>query len=204
MSMSLRAYARHRGVALSAVQKAIATGRIQTEANGTIDPVKADAQWDQHTRTSQPTTPKVVTSQVVTPKVVTPQVVTPQVVTPQVVSTERAAVLSTPPTASFASSTAPNDEARGVDYNKARAVRETYAARLAKLDFEERTGKLLNADEVQVKHFNLARQLRERIQQIPRKVAPDLIALVVVNPDLRSVIDILDTAIREALEDLTR
>mgnify|MGYP003593591897 CR=1 FL=1 len=194
MSMSLRAYARHRGVALSAVQKAIATGRIQTEANGTIDPVKADAQWDQHTRTSQPTTPKVVTSQVVTPKVVTPQVV----------STERAAVLSTPPTASFASSTAPNDEARGVDYNKARAVRETYAARLAKLDFEERTGKLLNADEVQVKHFNLARQLRERIQQIPRKVAPDLIALVVVNPDLRSVIDILDTAIREALEDLTR
>lgn len=199
MSMSLRAYARHRGVALSAVQKAIATGRIQTEANGTIDPVKADAQWDQHTRTSQPTTPKVVTSQVVTPKVVTPQVVTPQVV-----STERAAVLSTPPTASFASSTAPNDEARGVDYNKARAVRETYAARLAKLDFEERTGKLLNADEVQVKHFNLARQLRERIQQIPRKVAPDLIALVVVNPDLRSVIDILDTAIREALEDLTR
>ena len=43
MSMSLRAYARHRGVALSAVQKAIATGRIHPEPDGSIDPAKADA-----------------------------------------------------------------------------------------------------------------------------------------------------------------
>ena len=42
MSMSLRAYARHRGVALSAVQKAIATGRIHSEPDGRIDPAKAD------------------------------------------------------------------------------------------------------------------------------------------------------------------
>ena len=54
-----------------------------------------------------------------------------------------------------------------------------YAARLAKLEFEERTGKLLNADEVKVKHFNLARLLRDRIQQIPRKVAPQIVAAVV-------------------------
>ena len=38
MSMSLRAYARHRGVALSAVQKAIASGRIHPEPDGRIDP----------------------------------------------------------------------------------------------------------------------------------------------------------------------
>ena len=182
MSMSLRAYARHRGVALSAVQKAIASGRIQVEADGRIDPNKADAQWDRHTRMAQPTTPKVVT---------------PQVVTPRVVSTERPAAPPNPPAA-------PSDDARGVDYHKARAVRETYSARLAKLEFEERTGKLISKDEVDIKYFQLARQLRDRMQQIPRKVAPEIVALVVADPDVRGVTDILDVAIREALEDLAR
>ncbi len=49
MGMSRRAYARHRGVAESAVRKAIASGRITLEPDGTIDPVKADRQWDLQT-----------------------------------------------------------------------------------------------------------------------------------------------------------
>ena len=97
-----------------------------------------------------------------------------------------------------------SDDARGVDYHKARAVRETYSARLAKLEFEERTGKLISKDEVDIKYFQLARQLRDRMQQIPRKVAPEIVALVVADPDVRGVTDILDVAIREALEDLAR
>ena len=40
--LSLRAYARHRGVALSAVQKAIQTKRISTQADGRIDSEQAD------------------------------------------------------------------------------------------------------------------------------------------------------------------
>ena len=176
MSMSLRAYARHRGVALSAVQKAIASGRIHPEPDGSIDPIKADAQWDRHTRTAQPTTPRVTTAR------------------PPPVSQPAA-----PPPMPQAS-----DDARGVDYHKARAVRETYSARLAKLEFEERTGKLISKDEVDIKYFQLARQLRDRMQQIPRKVAPEIVALVVADPDVRGVTDILDVAIREALEDLAR
>ena len=167
MIMSLRAYARHRGVALSAVQKEIATGRIHPETDGRIVPAKADAQWDRHTRPAQPATARPLV-----------------------------APASFPPVAV--------DDSRGVDYHKARAVRETYAARLAKLEFEERSGKLLNTEDVQVKHFNLARLLRERMQQIPRKVAPEIVALVVADPDVRGVTDILDVAIREALEDLSR
>lgn len=180
MSMSLRAYARHRGVALSAVQKAIATGRIHPEPDGSIDPIKADAQWDRHTRTAQPTTPRVTTTR---PPPVTQHASQPAAPPPQ-------------PQAS--------DDARGVDYHKARAVRETYSARLAKLEFEERTGKLISKDEVDIKYFQLARQLRDRMQQIPRKVAPEIVALVVADPDVRGVTDILDVAIREALEDLAR
>jgi hypothetical protein len=46
MGLSRRAYAALRGVHESAVRKAIATGRITTEADGTIDAAKADAMWD--------------------------------------------------------------------------------------------------------------------------------------------------------------
>ena len=180
MSMSLRAYARHRGVALSAVQKAIASGRIHPEPDGSIDPIKADAQWDRHTRTAQPTTPRVTTAR------------------PPPVA-QHASQPAAPPPMPQAS-----DDARGVDYHKAWAVRETYSARLAKLEFEERTGKLISKDEVDIKYFQLARQLRDRMQQIPRKVAPEIVALVVADPDVRGVTDILDVAIREALEDLAR
>lgn len=45
MGLSRRAYARHRGVSDMAVRKAIASGRIAVEEDGTIDPEKADRAW---------------------------------------------------------------------------------------------------------------------------------------------------------------
>ena len=45
MGLSIRAYARHRGVTDTAVHKAIRAGRITPEADGTVDPAKADAEW---------------------------------------------------------------------------------------------------------------------------------------------------------------
>ena len=171
MGISMRAYAQQRGVSHEAVRKAIASGRIHPEPDGSIDPIKADAQWDRHTRTAPPTTPKANTSRASAPPPQSPQT---------------------------------SDDTRGVDYHKARAVRETYAARLAKLDFEERSAKLISKDEADTEFFTLARQLRDRMQQIPRKVAPEIVALVVATPDVRGVTDLLDAAIREALEDLSR
>lgn len=51
--LSLRAYARHRECALSAVQKAIASGRISTvtdsKGRARIDPEVADIQWAKNT-----------------------------------------------------------------------------------------------------------------------------------------------------------
>lgn len=47
--VSLRAYARHRGVALSAVQKAIESGRITKQPSGKINVRSADAQWAANT-----------------------------------------------------------------------------------------------------------------------------------------------------------
>ena len=187
MGLSIRAYAQHRGVSHTAVAKAIKAGRISKEPDGTIDPAKADAQWARNTLPSQNLNTGATKP---APKVATPPVSTP-------VSTAPVANRELQPPLETGRISAP-------DYQTSRAIREAYAARLAKLEFEERTGKLISKDEVDIKYFQLARQLRDRMQQIPRKVAPEIVALVVADPDVRGVTDILDVAIREALEDLAR
>ena len=52
MGISIRAYARHRGVTDTAVHKAIRAGRITPEPDGTIDIGRADSEW---VRNSEPT-----------------------------------------------------------------------------------------------------------------------------------------------------
>ena len=49
MGVSWRSYAAQRGVSESAVRKAIATGRITTLPDGTIDPAQADSEWGTQT-----------------------------------------------------------------------------------------------------------------------------------------------------------
>lgn len=49
MGMNVSAYARHRGVSHVAVLKALNDGRIEREADGTIDAAKADAAWQKNT-----------------------------------------------------------------------------------------------------------------------------------------------------------
>jgi hypothetical protein len=62
--VSQRAYARLRGVAMSAVQKAIASKRITPNPDGTIDPERANQEWERNTFAGktlhQATSPKVV------------------------------------------------------------------------------------------------------------------------------------------------
>jgi hypothetical protein len=53
MGLSIRGYARHRGVSHTAVQKAIASGRITPEPDGTIEPARADAEWSANTNATQ-------------------------------------------------------------------------------------------------------------------------------------------------------
>lgn len=53
MGISIRAYARERGVSDAAVRKAIKTGRITPEADGTIDSVRADREWARNTDVAQ-------------------------------------------------------------------------------------------------------------------------------------------------------
>nr|WP_281720084.1 elements of external origin [Nitrosomonas nitrosa] len=57
MGLSIRAYARHRGVSHVAVIKAIEAGRITQEADGTIDPERADREWEQNTASPRKKSP---------------------------------------------------------------------------------------------------------------------------------------------------
>jgi hypothetical protein len=85
------------------------------------------------------------------------------------------------------------------DFQKARAVKEFYAARLTRMGHDEREGKLVNLDEIKVRHFMRASQLRDRLLIIPHSLAAQLTA----ETDARTVEGMLDAAICEALEDLS-
>mgnify|MGYP003385716122 CR=1 FL=1 len=56
MKLSISAYARHRGVSHVAVIKAIKSGRIEKEPDGTIDADRADAAWRKN---SNPTSRRI-------------------------------------------------------------------------------------------------------------------------------------------------
>ena len=61
-------------------------------------------------------------------------------------------------------------------YTKARAVREHYQARLAKIGYEERIAKLVSGEEVQVAAFNKFRPVRDATINLPDRLAAMLAA----------------------------
>lgn len=67
--------------------------------------------------------------------------------------------------------------ARGPNYANSRALREAYAARLAKLDFELRSGKLVEIDQMKIEAFKIHRRVRDAVLNIPDRCAPQLAAM---------------------------
>jgi len=159
--LSIRGYARHRGVSHTAVRKALGAGRITPSPDGAIDPVAADEQWATATNLTKPRNsvtgvPKMRRAPGAPPK-------------PLGVPGVEDGVASQP------------DEGGAPrlvsSYAASRAAREAYLARLAKLDFEERSGKLVDADEVRAQIFGLGRRLRDTLMGIPDRLAPVLAGL---------------------------
>src|SRR5262249_34600236 len=156
--LTIRGYARHRGVSHTAVRKALATGRITQDAEGGIDPALADRQWSQSTDLSKP-----LNSVTGVPK------------------KRRAPGAPSDPLGSRGSEDdALSDPVESgaprlvSSYAASRAAREAYLARLAKLEFEQRSGKLVDADEVRAQIFALGRRLRDALLGIPDRLAPVL------------------------------
>ena len=86
----------------------------------------------------------------------------------------------------------------GPSYAQSRAIREAYAARLAKLDYEERSGAVVRTDKVKVGWFNALRVVRDRILNLPDRLAP----LLAAESDERRVREMLVVELRTVLADV--
>jgi len=164
-----REYARRRGVSQPAVAKAIKAGRIKT-VDGKIDPAQADIQWTRRTQAQAPRGANL-------------------------------AVGGAPPGGNggnAGSAPGQNGAAHGVDYSQQRAILEGYRARLAKVEYETLTGKLVPIDAVRVKWFNTLRTARQQFEGL----AAQLSAMLAAETNQFEVHRILDEAVRRILNDL--
>jgi hypothetical protein len=187
--VSLRAYARHRGVSLRAVQKAIQAGRIEKTPAGKIDVQIADTQWDRRTAPRP-----LIAKQSDKPQDPQKQEAVPA----GSPSRHPAEPNHTPNAAADPRMDLPRSDlpgTSGIDYSRARAVRETYLARMSKLDFEERSDKLVSRDEVEVAAFTKFRTFRDGMLNLPDRLA----AILAAESDSAKVHEILATEIRKAL-----
>jgi len=161
--MPVSAYARHRGVSRAAVLKAIKTGRITREADGGINPAKADMEW---ARNTDPALQRKAVKQ------------------------------SGPP---CFEDEAPGDPriVEGVpSFARSRAIREAYNARLAKLEYEEKSGELVRVADVKSAWFGISRLLRDRILALPDRLAP----LLAPETNQKAIREMLDAELRAVLE----
>jgi len=86
----------------------------------------------------------------------------------------------------------------GPDYHVSRAVRETYLARLVRLEFEVKTGKLIDAEESRHAAFQDNRRVRDLLLAIPDRTAAQLAAC----SDAAECHRLLAAEIRRACEEL--
>lgn len=173
-SMSYRAYARHRGVSPEAVSKAVKAGRITTGSDGKIDPERADREWEANTDPSKP-----LNSVTGKPKHRKPPG-SPKIPGGDVEAATGALPGGIPP------------------YLQSRSIREAYLARLSKLEYEEKTGKLVNIDAVRVVGFNAARQARDKLMNMPDRLSPLLAGM----DDSHEIHRLLSAEIRLLCEEL--
>ena len=142
MGVSLRAYARLRGCSLTAVQKAITSKRIATLADGTIDPERANQEWAKNTFAGQTLTR-----------------------TPSAQPSRRAAAHVLPQEA-----TPTGDPVSA--YLRARAVKESFAARTARLEYEERSGKLIQATKAGEYAAQFSAIVGDALSAMPDRLTP--------------------------------
>lgn len=148
MKISANAYAKHRGVTLPAVLRAIREGRLPTSAvqresgRWDIDPAQADAEWSANTDSGQGA-PAHAKRRQTAPEQATG-----------------------------------DDQQTDVPltYAEARAQHERFKARLSQLEMEQREAKLVEADAVKREAFRVARLVRDALLNLPDRVAGELAA----------------------------
>lgn len=88
----------------------------------------------------------------------------------------------------------------GITYNEARTLSEQYRAALRKLEYEEKSGKLILASEVAKDADHIGRLIKERLTAIPIRIAP----LIAVQNDPFECEQIIKTEINQILQELSK
>ena len=89
------------------------------------------------------------------------------------------------------------EAAGGTSYNQARTAHQLYRAQLARLDYEERAGRLVDAEKVKQAAFEQGRRTKEKILAVPARVAPALAAAKTRAECARIVADELHRVLEE-------
>lgn len=138
--VSMREYARHRGVTTEAVSKAVKTGRISLVGKK-VDVLTADRDWAANTQPGQMAAKK----------------------------TRKAPSKPSKRTRQPPEAQPPAGDSSVNNYASARARREDYLARMAEVDFEERAGKLVDAAEMKAAWVKLITEAKTRLLSVPIK-----------------------------------
>jgi len=171
--MTQAEYARHRGVSRQAVSKAVRAGRIVLAEGGRIDPEAADASWRRNTDPSKPSN--------------------------SVAGNPRGAAPRRRRSSHQDERVTTAGRGSGPDYHMSRAVRETYQAKLVRLEYELKTGKLIDAEESRRAAFQDNRRVRDLLLAIPDRTAAQLAAC----SDATECHRLLTAEIRRACEELS-
>jgi hypothetical protein len=173
MGVSIRAYARHRGIADNAVRKAIKAGRITPEADGSIDITTADASWDANTDHTKRHIPA-----------------------------ELREVDQTAAMESVRQTLSENGRPpQGMNsFTQARTAHEIAKAHLARLRLQEKKGQLINKDMVKAQVFRLGREFRDAWVNWPARVSSQMAAELQV--DEHGLHMILERYVREHLNEI--
>jgi hypothetical protein len=176
MGISIRAYARHRGVSHVAVMRAIKAGRVPVEADGTIDAAKADAAWLRSTDPAKaPAKPKALE---------------------QLRPVGDAALGSVRETLKEQGLPAGSN----VTFVQARTAHEIAKAHLARLRLQRMKGELVDRARATSLIFRLAREERDAWINWPARVAALMAAELGV--DAHAVQKLVETHVRGHLSEL--
>lgn len=185
--LSQRAYAKHRGVTLRAVQKAIEGGRIKTtldeKGRPKIDPVESDKRWEMLTDPSKQREPMPGGP---TRKSGSKAPRGPPVTEPEDLeeADEQSGIFD-----------ADDDKIGAEDFFEAKARKEVYHARLAKLKFRQLDGQLVESSQVQEEWLKIVSAVKTRMLGIPSKVRARVPHLTL--DDIATIEDEVRTALEE-------
>ena len=184
MGISLREYARRRGVSHVAVMKAIKVGRITPEPDGSLDPVKVDAQWDDQTnparRPEVPEDERAGTDQ------------TPAASDPDKSGDEVAQ--ARPPAAA---EPAPQGAA---SFTQARTAHEIAKAQRARIEVQQLRAEVVDRAHATSEVFRLARRERDAWVNWPARVAALMAAELGL--DAHAMQKVLESHVRDHLNEL--